>query len=147
MYSYRYSQGQWSSIDDPLQGKSLTDSDYHSVGDYSDGEVHLKYSSGDLVCSGLPFGIYSYTLSPNFPFGLSQAKTPAHIPVYKFCCVLTIGPTHCFVWVPDLPDLLQLLQSLRITAKQEEIPYLSGLVSAAMDVCGKGLDVHLVQPD
>jgi hypothetical protein len=119
VYSYQYSQGQWSSIEDPLQGKSLSDSDYRSaVGD-----------AKRLVCSGLPFVIYSY--NPLDPLPKPKVKPIVRVPPYKFCCVLDAGFSECFVWVPDLPDLLQLLHNLQVVREQPY--YLDKLIEVAHD--------------
>jgi hypothetical protein len=92
VYSYEYAQGNWSVIEDPLHGMAIEGSVYTG-----------KNPPSELSCFGLPFYVHSYDSS------LKQPK----IPKYKFCCVLDIRPAECHIWVPDLPDLLQLLQHMQ----------------------------------
>jgi hypothetical protein len=106
-YSYRYSQGQWSSIDDPLQGKSLEESGFGS-----------KLLPDIYMCFGTFFYIYPYNPS-------LLVSNPTE---YKFCCVLYVCPVHYGIWVPDLPDLLHFLQSFQISQKDDLMTVIHGIL-------------------
>ena len=105
MYFYRYAQGQWSSIGDPLNGKTLDDADYRE-----------GYGKGKLVCHGLSLSLYSYdpsdiSFSSNKPKAVKKNTIP-----YKFCCTINAARTTSYIWIPDLTDLIQLFQELQVVS-------------------------------